>query len=501
MRLTADTAIHALRLLKHAQDNAHGVSGPVKLAMYLPMASHPMFPQPGRRLEEVAFPDEGDASGSSIALTQSENDDLSALFENEYTDKIKNQCHVNVEGLLLTAITQGTVLQSGDKLAAAKAFSDPTYLHDIQAAFGDFDGQRTCGSDDLQTLMGSYSNFMTCTGMDALIGKVAVSGFDFEKMEREVMQKCVSLGDSSAVTSVFASEEKSSSSSEPTQEQVVECLGSIFDENNPIGVLIRDFYEHTNKYCSCFHELGEKVPECTVEEAGMKVSMSVIKSSTCILGVGCEAYKDFCKKETVVLEECLPGVDEEYDCTKVMLDCAKEGAAFTAIPHFVSHHLPDTCQDVAQESTIAKFESFQEKCAGKKDFLALAKVVGDDDAEAEPQAIEFVSEEDVNEIKSEEAQIIEEEEDLKEEQEEIMEELETAKTQKVEALEEQEEEDKSHASLPMAGIAIVACAVVASLVVIKKKFFSSKPQKTDFAPVADGGFEYEDDADAGNFIA
>merc|ERR1712232_781235 len=199
----------------------------------------------------------------------------------------------------------------------------------------------------------------------------------------------------------------------------------------------------------------------------------------------------------------------EYDCTKVMVDCAKDGTDFTALPHFVSHHLPDTCQDVAQKSTIARFESFQKKCAGKKDFLALAEVYGEEDEdedEAEPQAKDIVSEEDVDEIKMEEEHIIEEQEDLKEEQEEIMEEIEAENAEKSAVLEgelenEEEEEDISFSSLPMAGMVIVVCAVVASLVVIKKKFSSSKPQKTDFAPVSHGGFEYEDDADAGNFIA
>merc|ERR1712232_1386187 len=198
----------------------------------------------------------------------------------------------------------------------------------------------------------------------------------------------------------------------------------------------------------------------------------------------------------------------EYDCTKVMVDCAKDGTDFTALPHFVSHHLPDTCQDVAQKSTIARFESFQKKCAGKKDFLALAQVYGEEDEaedEAEPQAKDVVSEEDVDEIRMEEEHIIEEQEDLKEEQEEIMEEIEAENAEKSAVLEgeleNEEGQDTSHASLLMTGMVIVVCAVVASLVVIKKKFSSSKPQKTDFAPVSDGGFEYEDDADAGNFIA
>merc|ERR1719223_971122 len=209
------------------------MSGPAKLAMYLPMASHPMFPQPGRRLEEDAFPDEGDASGSSIELTQAGDDDFAALMENEYMDKIKNQCHVNIEGLVLAATVQGTELQqSGGK--SVEALLDPSYFQNLQAAFGDFDGQHTCAADDLETLMGSYSEFMTCTGMDTLIGKLVVSGI--EKTEHEIMQKCVSLGGSSALTSVFAEgEESSPPPSELTQEQIMECLGSIFDENNPIG--------------------------------------------------------------------------------------------------------------------------------------------------------------------------------------------------------------------------------------------------------------------------
>merc|ERR1712071_500814 len=100
-----------------------------------------------------------------------------------------------------------------------------------------------------------------------------------------------------------------------------------------------------------------------------------------------------------------------------------------------------------------------------------------------------MGEEDVEVIKNEEAHIIEEQEDLKEEQEEILEELKATSTEKSLALEEEseneEEKDSSLTTLPMAGIAIVACAVVASLVVIKKKFLTSKPKKTDFAPVSD----------------
>merc|ERR1719389_1321447 len=136
-----------------------------------------------------------------------------------------------------------------------------------------------------------------------------------------------------------------------------------------------------------FMKLVKKIPEGIMEENGFKVSTSLIKSSTCIVGVGCEAYKDFCGKETATLEKCLPGIDEEYDCTKVMVDCAEDGAVFTALPSIVSHHLPDTCQDVAQESTIAKFESFQKKCAGKKDFFALAQVIGEEDEAAPPAQI------------------------------------------------------------------------------------------------------------------
>ena len=345
--------------------------------------------------------------------------------------------------------------------------------------------------------------------MDALIGRVAVSGFNAEQMEKEVTEKCSPLGVGSDLTSVFSQVEGSSSPPEPTQEQVMECIGSIFEDNNPVGEFITGLYENTGKYCSCLHDLGEKVPECTVEEEGMKVSMSLIKTSTCVMGVGCDAYKDYCVEATSVLEKCLPGEDEEYDCTKVMVDCVKEGAVFPALPHFVSHHLPDTCKDVAEDSTIAKFESFQKKCAGKKDFMALDEILEDGEEEEEidvaPEVAEILAEEHVDEtveeIKSEEAHIIEEEEDLKEEQEEIKEELELTKMEKSEVAAEQEKETSS-ASLPMAGIAIVACAVVVSLVVIKKKFFSSQQtQKNDFTPVADGGFEYEEDADAGTFIA
>merc|ERR1712232_175923 len=209
-----------------------------------------------------------------------------------------------------------------------------------------------------------YSDFMTCTGIDALIGKIAFSGFDVEKMDNDIMEKC----DFDILED----------SSETSQVQLMECLGVIFSKNNPVGDFVRDLYEHTGKWCSCVHEIGEKIPECIMEENGFKVSTSLIKSATCIVGVGCGAYKDFCGQQTVTLEKCLPGVDEEYDCTKVMVDCAKDGAVYTALPHVISHHLPDTCQDVAQESTIAKFESFQKKCAGKKDFLAPALVIFDE---------------------------------------------------------------------------------------------------------------------------
>lgn len=522
MRLAADTALHALRLLKHAQENAHGVSGPAKLAMYLPLASHPMFPQQegGRRLEEIqpeAWVDEGDASGTSIALTSAAeggDDAFMAALDNPYVKKITDQCHVNMEDIILSSSSAAFMLTGGDKAAAAQTMSDPTYIQNILSAFGDFDGQPTCSKEDLGSLMGSYSSFMTCTGLDALIGRVAVSGFNVEKMEKEVTEKCLPLGAGSNLTSVFTQLEESSSPAEPTQEQVMECFGSIFEDNNPVGEFITGLYENTGKYCSCLHDLGEKVPECIVEEEGMKVSMSLIKTSTCVMGVGCDAYKDYCVEATSVLEKCLPGEDEEYDCTKVMVDCDMEGAVFPALPHFVSHHLPDTCKDVAEDSTIAKFESFQEKCAGKKNFIALDELIEEEDEEEEeeidvaPEVAEILAEEHVDEeeeeIKSEEAHIVEEEEDLKEEQEEIKEELELTKMEKSEvaAAEQEQEKETSSASLPMAGIAIVACAVVVSLVVIKKKFFSSqKTQKNDFTPVADGGFEYEEDADAGTFIA
>jgi len=265
------------------------------------------------------------------------------------------------------------------------------------------------------------------------------------------------------------------------------------------------------------HDLGDKVPDCTVEEEGIKVSMSLIKSGTCVFGVGCEALHDYCTAETAALEACLPEKDADFDCTEKMMECVQHGAYLPMIPAMISTTLPDTCQMVADEATARKYEHFQHKCMGKKDWVALDGVDdGDDEFVNGEGAVTIINEvestddiSEMEEIKVEEQQIAEEEEELEEEEAEIKEELKIANSEQViaENLDEEEEEEQedkreSSASLPLAGIAIVACAVVASFFVIKKRMATAKTEsRKDFAQVSTGGFEYEDDADAGHFIA
>ena len=130
-----------------------------------------MIPQQGgRRLEEIqeeAWVDEGDASGTNIALTSAAeggDDAFMAALDNPYVKKITDQCQVNMEDIILSGSSAAFMLTGEDKAAAVQRMSDPTYIQNILSAFGDFDEQPTCSNEDLGSLMGSYSSFMTCTG-------------------------------------------------------------------------------------------------------------------------------------------------------------------------------------------------------------------------------------------------------------------------------------------------------------------------------------------------
>jgi len=191
-----------------------------------------------------------------------------------------------------------------------------------------------------------------------------------DKIGDDIEEKCGSLvPESLFMSEVFLGGDFLDAA--PSSEDFLQCLGTIFGPHNVIGDFLRDTYEHPNRYCQCAQELGNKVPDCTIEEEGIKVSLSLIKSGTCVFGVGCDAYKDYCSKETAILEKCLPETDDEYDCTDAMEKCVESGSFLTAVPAIISTTLPDTCQDVAGEATIKKYESFQKKCIEKKDFLAL----------------------------------------------------------------------------------------------------------------------------------
>lgn len=456
MRFPSEIAFGALHLAKYAQEN--DMSDPKSLAMYLPKATYDaaqgLAPH-GRRLQE-----DGTTSmrGSvSIPLTQGENSDLLSVFENPYFDKIK-KCGFNFEEM-------GTSIMS--QAMFPSTFSEEESMQNLYNAMGNDVNQPSCTQEQLLTVAKAFQDFMSCTNLNSFITKVALMENELEKIENEIDSKCspvteslLSLGTGKMLSGMNDDEEEDEEDEiglgMPSMEEINDCMGSIFGPRNVIGNFVRKFYLHPQLYCDCTKKHAALVPDCTVEEEGMTISLSTVKTSACVVGVGCEEYKEHCKVENTVLDSCLPELEaDDFDCTEVMKTCAAQGSVFSIVPPIIATTIPDICANDVTKDVTKRYNVFQERCKGKKDYFTN----------------EF--DEEIEKVAVLEAPALST----------------SSKSSYASKEPSSEEKDESSSSSHKFGLTAAFVLVAGTaFVVIKKKYYDSEDH---FTPLSTGGFEYE----------
>lgn len=460
MRFPSEIAFRALQLAKYAQNN--DMTNPTSLAMYLPKAAQDavqgIVPQ-GRRLEEKGA---SSMRGSvSVPLTQGENDDFFAALKGPYADKLK-KCDINLEDV--TTSVMSMVLSPDD-------LDDEEQGTLLLSAFGNDVNQPRCTEEDLTAATEAAQGYLSCTGVDTFIGRVALLGNNgLEKVYDNIGEKCSSASQklTGSVTSMaFLSDSESSlPGAMPSMTEVNECLGAIFGPNNYIGDFVRNVYEHPKVFCDCSQEFAAAVPDCTMDMEGVIVSLSMIKTSACIMEIGCEEYLDHCKIENTSLDKCLPDLEaDDFDCSEVMMKCANEGSVFPMIPASVSTTIPDICQADVTTKVSERYSAFQNRCKGKKDFFT-DEFNEDEDEDEELQEMKAVTS---GASMSKSASVSQEVQVLKSEKK------------------EESPSSSHHFGLAGAFVLIVGTA----LVMIKKKYYD---QDNEFTSLSTGGFEYETSA-------
>jgi hypothetical protein len=452
MRFPSEIAFGALHLAKYAKEN--DMSDPKSLAMYFPKATYDaaqaLAPH-SRRLQE-----DGTTSmrGSvSIPLTQGENSDLLSVFENPYFDKIK-KCGFNFEEMGTTTMSQAMF---------PSTFSEEESMQNLYNAFGNDVNQPSCTQEQLLTAVKATQNFMSCTNLNSFVTKVALMENDFEKIENEIDSKCspvtenlLSLGMGKMLSGMNDDEEDEENPDTPSMEEMNDCMGSIFGPRNVIGNFVRKLYLHPQLFCDCTKKYASLVPDCTVEEEGMTISLSMVKNSACVVGVGCEEYKEHCRVENAVLDSCLPELEaDDFDCTEVMKTCAAQGSVFSIVPPIIATTIPDICTNDVTKDVTKRYNVFQERCKGKKDYFT-------------NEFDEKIEEETVLGAPA----------------------LSTSsKSSYAFKAPSSEEKDESSSSSHKFGLTAAFVLVVGTaFVVIKKKYYDSEDH---FTPLSTGGFEYE----------
>jgi len=455
MRFPSDVAIHALRLMKHAQEN--NMNEPAKLSLYLPLATNRallgIVPEGRRRLENK---DSSSMNGAaSIAMGQSDEFDIMSSLQGPYFDKIQ-QCGVKIEDFV-EDVMMATL--TGDDSG-----SEEEMVEKVLTAFGNDTNQAQCTEIDMMNAMGAYQAFMSCTGIDSFIGQIALAGDKLDKIGDDIEKNCGYFDDAFTGTPFFldtppTEEERAL----PTLAEMNGCFGSIFGPGNVVGNFVKKIYQYPDNLCQCAQTLGESIPDCTIDEEGVTLSLSLIGTSTCIMGVGCEAYRDHCAVESVALDNCLPDLDEEFDCNSVMYKCGDRGSVLAFIPPIISSTVPDICESIISPSVSARYESFQKKCMKKKDFFS-------DD-------YDFSESEEQVELSSPAAKTV------------------TKYVSQTEPSNNEmpEKSEGSSFSSHFLGIPFVLCfvGVAASVMMYKKR---TDHLKDDFAPLSSNGIEFEENS-------
>jgi len=379
MRVSQDAAFHTLRLLQHAQNN--NMSGHVKLAMYMPLISNSFFKNVlhvSRRLESdevqdlTVWPNEldsgpmefgGDDDGGIFGFNFME------LMDDAYLDNL-NQCGVDVPTVLAAAAMAGESFFGDDEVEENEVEENegdsesPDMMGMLFSAFGDNKDQEVCTTVDMMVVLSAAEDYLTCTGFGFL--QEQFDTLDFDAIFAEVMDACGPLLDDDDELVVFPEVDE-------RMDSFNTCMQSIFNDSSPLGRSIVNLYENIGKICDCTKTLGDNMPSCILEdedEGGISVSLDVLKTSSCVIGVGCDALHDLCITEVEFLDACLPPYpyDDNIDCNNVMYACVDKGSSLAMIPPQVSLELPDICKDIGNKDVNKRFNQFQTQCEGKKDM-------------------------------------------------------------------------------------------------------------------------------------
>jgi len=241
------------------------------------------------------------------------------------------------------------------------------------------DVNNKCNEKQTTTFNNALDNFGVCAGFDL---KELIE--NFASMSFGVAMNCGSyLSDvSDEVDGVMAGlvdmeglKEKDS----PLPRVPQGCVNALVG-NNPFGRAVLYAEEYPERERTCFSELADKLPKCTLDEWPVPIVGNWLGAAACIYG-GLEdtvmpMLQDTTKGELGTLDACIPEKISRSNCkeirNKCLFDSETPAMSMALPPPFWSPPMAQTCKDIAADSgmggLVDKYEAFRQACVPAADL-------------------------------------------------------------------------------------------------------------------------------------
>lgn len=166
---------------------------------------------------------------------------------------------------------------------------------------------------------------------------------------------------------------------------VERCLSLAF--NTGLWRSLGHFLEYNAQICPCLEPLQNSLPNCMFQQKESEITLDgpAVKLSTCLLGEVCNTLEPLCRTEVENLDQCLPALDADGDCTVVEENCSQEGSLLFLAPFpMAGATFPDRCQGAATQGAylqnahvIERYNKYRRKCVLKDEDLEDVKEFGD----------------------------------------------------------------------------------------------------------------------------
>ena len=166
---------------------------------------------------------------------------------------------------------------------------------------------------------------------------------------------------------------------------VERCVSLAF--NTGLWRSLGHFLEYNEQICPCVEPLQNSLPNCMFQQSESEIILDgpAVKLSACLLGQVCNTLEPLCRSEVGNLDQCLPALDTDEECTIVEEKCGQEGALLFLAPFpMAGATFPDRCQGAAAQGdylqnahVIERYNKYRRKCVLKDEDLEDVKEFGD----------------------------------------------------------------------------------------------------------------------------